>query len=349
MENYKTEHKDYRDAVAVMVSTDRKIFDEKSAVRTRMIEYGNLYKELHIIIFTTGTKFPAVQKIGPNISVYATRSLSKLSYIGRAQKIGRRIFSKISKETPVVILCQDPFETGLVGKALNPLRAKNELVVQIHTDIFSPYFYAHSVLNKIRTHISKTVLPQADVIQSVSRRVADTLVERGFAAEKIVLKPIKVNVDHFTTTPVTFDLHERFPQFKQIILMASRLEAEKNIDEAIDAWKKVQATFPDAGLLIIGSGSLSKALEEQIKTLGLEKSVILLGWQEDLVSYYKGADIFLLTSFFEGYGMTLKEAEASGAKIVSTDVGIAREVGATIIPGFDSESIAQTLIAHLSL
>ena len=51
-ENYKTEYKDYKDYTAIMISTDRMIFHEKSSVRARMIEYAKSYKELHIIIFS---------------------------------------------------------------------------------------------------------------------------------------------------------------------------------------------------------------------------------------------------------------------------------------------------------
>ena len=66
-----------------------------------------------------------------------------------------------------------------------------------------------------------------------------------------------------------------------------------------------------------------------------------------LISYYKTADLFLNTSLFEGYGMTLVEARAAGCKVVSTDVGVAREVGAKIIP-YDSEQIAAAICDMIS-
>ncbi len=328
-----------------MVSTDRKVFDEGSAVRIRMVEYARLYKSLLIVVFSTERHDPV--EIAPNATLYSTNSLSRLRYVPDARRIGKKLIRKIEKETPIVLICQDPFETGLVGKALSALRKNIELVVQIHTDIFSPYFFKHSFLNKVRIGISKGVLPHADRVQVVSRRIADSLGARGVASESIVLKPVVVDVDRFASTPPSFDLHERFPHFKKIVMMASRLEPEKNIEAAISAWEKVHTEFPDAGLIIIGSGSLSKSLAHTAKKLGLEKSIVFLDWQADLVPYYKGSDLFLLTSFFEGYGMTLKEAEACGTKILSTDVGIAREVGATSIPGFESNDIAQALIYQL--
>jgi glycosyltransferase involved in cell wall biosynthesis len=58
--------------------------------------------------------------------------------------------------------------------------------------------------------------------------------------------------------------------------------------------------------------------------MGLEKHVALIGWQDDPVAYYKTCNVFLLTSEFEGYGMTLVEAGAAGTMVVTTKVGIAK-------------------------
>ncbi len=51
---------------------------------------------------------------------------------------------------------------------------------------------------------------------------------------------------------------------------------------------------------------------------------MFVGWQNDLVSLFKTADMYLLTSAYEGYGMSLIEAGASGCPIVTTNVGIAK-------------------------
>jgi glycosyltransferase involved in cell wall biosynthesis len=91
--------------------------------------------------------------------------------------------------------------------------------------------------------------------------------------------------------------------------------------------------MPQAGLIIVGSGSEADRLTSLVKKHGLEKSVMFEPWadQGTLYSYYKTADLFLVTSLFEGYGMTLVEAHAAGCKIVSTDVGVAGEEGAQIV------------------
>ena len=49
-------------------------------------------------------------------------------------------------------------------------------------------------------------------------------------------------------------------------------------------------------------------------------------WTDDPFSYYKTADLFLLTSNYEGYGMAVVEAMAAGCPVIMTDVGLAGEV-----------------------
>lgn len=327
-----------------MISTDRAIFLEKSPVRARMLEYAKSCKELYIIIFST--KRFENEELSPNCFVYSTNSFSKLHYISGAVRIGKRILKNTDKQIPVLITCQDPFETGLVGKSLAHWRKNSELMLQIHTDLFSSYFTQHSFLNKIRLFISKYTLPQADIVRVVSRKIADSLVQRGIAVEKIIIKPIEVNIDVIKNGVPSFDLHEKFPHFKKIIVMASRLEAEKNIGMALDAMKIVLDRIPDAGLVIVGSGSMMSSLKKHAYRLKIEASTAFLGWQTDLVPYYKGCDLFLSTSWYEGYGMVLKEAQAAGCRIVSTDAGIASEIGAHIAQ-HNAQSIADTILGNI--
>ena len=323
----------------LMISTDRKIFDKNSAVAQRQIEYAKKYEEVHIIIFANKTYSETI--LGTNVYVYPTRSSSRWTYVFDALKLGRFI---VEKRGIVEVTCQDPFETGLVGTLIKK-RQPVSLELQVHTDIGSPAFQNFNILNKVRTRISKYTLTHADHIRVVSSRIQEyvgTLVEPS----RIEVRPIQIDTEKIKNTPVTIDLHVRFPQFSHIVLIASRLEKEKNISLALEAWKAVIEKRPKAGLIIVGSGSEEGSLKELVNKLNLGNFVIFEGWQNNLVSYYKTCDVFLLTSLYEGYGMTLVEAQAAGAKIVSTDVGIAKEIGAHIvkpIPEDVSRGIMQLL------
>ncbi len=110
--------------------------------------------------------------------------------------------------------------------------------------------------------------------------------------------------------------------------MASRLTKEKNIGLAIDGFSEVLKQYPKTGLIIVGDGPELNNLKSVSQNLKIDKQIIFEEWknQDILISYYKTADLFLFTSNYEGYGMTVVEAMAAGCPVLMTDVGIANEI-----------------------
>src|SRR3989344_1163711 len=134
------------------IGSDRNIFKEGSAVRARMLEYGRLFEELHIIVFVNrfkindlGFKVKKVQ-ISKNIWVYPTHSLSRWFYVFDAIRIGKSIIEKARND--FVVSGQDPFECGLAASRIAHLFTV-PLHIQIHTDFLSPHFRSASLLNRL--------------------------------------------------------------------------------------------------------------------------------------------------------------------------------------------------------
>lgn len=311
------------------IGTDKFLFQEGSAVRERIKGYAKDWDELHIIVATDRSFVETT--IGDNVWVYPTRSRVKALYGFDARRLGRFI---ISRRQITNITCQDPFLTAMAGVGL-----KREfglpLEIQVHTDIGSPN-YPRTIANKFRKALALSYLPQADSIRVVSQRIKKYLIETLKITEsKITVRPIFVDTARIKNAPIiaSANLHAKYPQFDRIVLMASRLTEEKNIELALRAWPLVLKQIPKAGLVIVGRGHKQTELRKLAGWLSVSASVIFENWadQATLASYYKTADLFLNTSLFEGYGMTLVEAQAAECKIVSTDVGVAREIGATII------------------
>jgi len=317
----------------LMISTDRKIFDENSAVRRRMIEYGKLVRELHIIVFVKAKdksqddlsviklKKKNKIKLSNNTWVYPTNSNNRWLYIWDANIIGKKVVGKNSNN--FIITTQDPFETGLAGWLVS-LTKKIPLHFQVHTDFLSHYFSGESFLNRIRVVIAKFLIPRASGIRVVSGRIKKEIGKKiKILDNKITVLPIFVDIKKIEKAPVKKSLRKKYSQFDFIILMASRFSKEKNIELAIGAMKSIVKDYPMAGLVIVGEGIEKVNYEEKIKNLDLEKNVIIEEWTSDLPSYYKIADLFLLTSNYEGYGLTVIEAMSAGCPVVMSDVGIA--------------------------
>jgi len=335
------------------------IFDEKSAVRARQIEYARSWGEVHIVVFKEKSGIQDLKlKIAQNCFIYSTESFSKFLYPWDAIRIGRSVI----KESRVTdITCQDPSLTAKAGVAL-----KEEfgipLEIQIHTDIGSPYFtkiskgyFKQAIGNKIRLAMAKRYLLKADKIRVVSDRIRDYVDElvakRATDISKrplIEVRPIAIDAEAIKSLSIIAgsDLRKKYPQFDKIALVASRFEAEKNIGLAIKAWKEVIKPFPNAGLVIVGRGSEKVSLRRLVEMNGLGKAVAFEDWAspEAIGSYFKTVDLFLNTSLFEGYGLSIVQALVSGVPVVSTDVGIAKEKGA-VIAGFEAADFAQKTIS----
>ena len=311
-----------------MISTDRKIFDNNSPVRERMIEYGSIFDELNIVVLTRRGEAPLKLPVhlSPKVRVWATESAGRLSALKDAFKIGSQILNSVTDLNFWVITTQDPFETGLVGRKLKKV-FKLPLQIQVHTDLLNIHF-AHDPLNNLRFIVARQVLKSADSVRVVSERIKRSLVnDYRFAipAGKISVLPIFIDLEKIRSTPVSIDLHKKYPEFGKIVLIASRLTKEKNLFFALKVFKRLLKETPEAGLVIVGDGPKRLKLEKKARSLGISDRVKFEGWQDNLVSYYKTADVFFGTSFYEGFGLTLVEAIALGLPTVSSNVGIASQ------------------------
>lgn len=323
----------------LMISTDRNLFVENSDVKVRQIEYAKNYDEVHIVVFAPIGKFPQKINLSPNCFVYSTNSLIRAFYPGDAKRIGKKIIQKVKIDE---ITCQDASFTAIVGLSLGKIFSI-PVELQLHGDISSPFF-RKGIIGKWRYNLICKNLPRANKIRVVSQRIKDYIQNNfkiDFNKTQIEIRPIEVKVDEINNASIIVDIKNKYKQFDQVALMASRLEKEKNIKLAIESWIEVHKAFPKAGLIIVGKGSQEPLLKQIVVESGLAKSIVFEDWAEKnlIYSYMKTADIFLNTSLFEGYGMTLKEASIAKCNIVSTDVGIARDVGA-VISTFDSHDLA---------
>jgi glycosyltransferase involved in cell wall biosynthesis len=293
----------------LMISSDRNILVSGSAVSNRMKEYGAMLDSLHIILLCDFKHSLKENSLSENVRVYPTNSKNKLLRAADAIRIGNKIDCSI-------IVTQDPFESGWVGSRLKQ-KKDVPLEVQLHTDPYSNQF--SGPLNIVRKVIFKRVLKHADGV-----RVVGEYLKSKIDHSNVYVLPIYVDRSRISSEP-KFDLHERFG-YKNVVLAVSRISAEKDIGKAI----KAVSDIPDTVLVVVGDGP------ERSKFEGSEK-VKFVGWQEDLASYYKTADVFIQTSKFEGYGLSLVEAGLSGLPVVTTPVGIARELKNVLIAETSSE------------
>lgn len=315
----------------LVISTDWNVFNEESAVARRQRMQASTIDRMDVFV-----------PHGPRQSMQLAGN-AVMHGFGPGKIIGaaRALVAGLRLERPDVVSAQDPFLIGVLAFVIAKSRGAR-LHVQVHTDVFDPKFAAHSTANRIRALLARFILARADAIRTVSERIRQSLYARGIG-ENVSVLPVFVDTESLdAATPL--DRSRVYPQFSKLCLVVSRFEPEKNVAAAIRAFSEIKQAHAGAGLILLGDGSEKPALEALVNELGLARSVVFAGFQSPF-PYYKAADVLLLTSDFEGYGMVVVEALRAGCPVVSFDVGVAKEAGAIIAT---PENIARTASAVLS-
>ena len=139
----------------------------------------------------------------------------------------------------------------------------------------------------------------------------------------------------------------------KIVLAVGRLTYQKGFDLLLKAWLEVTKTMPNWKLKIVGEGEDRAKLAGFIHDNRLDASVELVGSTKDVSQYYKEAEIFCLSSRFEGFPMVLLETLAFGLPVVSFDCDtgpaeVLENTGSILVPQDDITKLALSLIELMS-
>lgn len=165
---------------------------------------------------------------------------------------------------------------------------------------------------------ARILYPRARAVVALSQGVADTLARRvpGLSGRVHVIPNIGAAPD--TPTLAAAPVAETPAPGRRLVVAAGRLVRQKNYPLLLEAMAALVSKV-DAELWILGRGPLQAELEARAQALGLGDRVRFLGFRENPYAYMARADVFALSSSFEGFGNVLVEAMASGVPVVSTD------------------------------
>ena len=185
-----------------------------------------------------------------------------------------------------------PLGLALLGTSI-PVIASEHIV---------PEHYRHHHLERYLLKITPYI---TKCITVVSEQVKDSYAEA--LRQHMVSIPNPVSVQTQARADVT-----GFGRKRKTLLAVGRLTAQKDHKTLLQAFSKIASLFPDWDLRIVGDGELKTELQNKIKMLGLEERVPLPGNNPEIVKEYTNAQLFVIPSLYESFGLVTAEALAYG-------------------------------------
>ncbi len=190
-------------------------------------------------------------------------------------------------------------------------------------------------LSPAKKRAQKWVCRLADKLLVNADAIRDWLLEQGYSDEKIVVIKNGIDLSLYTTTESCLPLRAELgiPESAPIVVMLSRLNPQKGVDEFIRAAALLRGLHPEAYFLIVGAkmqyydGVFSqdsdylRQLRKRVVELGVADRVIFSGQRKNTAEILMAATVSVLPSHSEGLSNTLLESMAAGTAIVATNVG----------------------------
>lgn len=266
----------------------------------------------HVVIYDN--KVISYDYSGKLISINNQR---ETNFLGKFLSFVKRInrISKIKKEFDVETTVSFMENANFV----NILSKKNDKVIISIRNFKSKS--SNNLYDKLNKVFMKLLYNKADYIIAVSRLIKDDLI-RNFS---INAEKIKVIYNSYSPEKILDNASEKIPEdyrefFKgQVIVNVGRLEPQKGQFHLIKAFAQVLKEIPEAKLLIIGQGTLEKALKEVAVNLGVSDNVRFVGYTNNPFKYLIRSKLFVFPSLHEGFPNALCEAMACGLPVISSD------------------------------
>ncbi len=156
--------------------------------------------------------------------------------------------------------------------------------------------------------------------------------------DKVTACPCGLNISRFQSSTNIADFRRLFAEdTEKLLVYAGRLSPEKGVEDLAEAFGILAVQGRRVQLVLAGDGVLMEHLEKQFAEAGLPDRVFLTGWLSDKVlgALYQAADVVVVPSRHEAFGMVAIEAAGSGAAVVATKAGglaeIVRRSGGAIV------------------
>lgn len=243
-----------------------------------------------------------------------------------------------------------PYETALASTMVDVIKNNNLDLLHVHYAIphASAAYMAKQILKEEGKSIpvittlhgtditlvgrDKTYAPvvafsinQSDAITAVSNDLRDETFRTFHIEKEIEVIYNFVDVQRFSRKPIDAFRKVIAPNGEKILMHASNFRKVKRVQDVVKIFAEVRKEIP-AKLLFVGDGPERPTAEDLARELGVCDEIRFVGKQEQMEDILAIADLFLLTSEYESFGLAALEAMAAGVPVISTNAGGLKEI-----------------------
>lgn len=266
-----------------------------------------------------------------------------------------------------------PYETALASTMVDVIKNNQLQLLHVHYAIphASAAYMAKQILEQEGIYIpvittlhgtditlvgkDKTYAPvvafsinQSDAITAVSQNLRDETFKTFRIEKHIEVIHNFVDVARFSKKPIDAFKKVIAPNGERILLHASNFRRIKRVQDVVRIFDRVLQQIPSK-LLFVGDGPERGPAEDLSRQLGICDHIRFVGKQEQMEDILAIADLFLLTSEYESFGLAALEAMASGVPVVSTHAGGLGEIMIDGVTGFMGNVVDVETISNQEL
>jgi len=297
----------------------------KGGMETSVINLSKGLQDAGHEVFIFAPNYPNWQETEKNVFRYKSFAFTYDDYqYVIPVPFGSNMEEKIRALNLDIIHSHQPFSLGWEAKKFAK-KLDVPMVFTYHIKFEDYYHYIFLVPKVVSQKIIKwfvsRYLKQCDAIIAPSSAIKKQLFDSGVKKSVFVI-PSGINIDHFAKDSGKRDeIRNKYgvKQNEVLLITASRVVPEKNIDFLVRSFAIIRKIRKDAKLMIVGEGSFRDELDVLVKELGLEESVIFTGLLDKtgMIAHYQASDIFVFASLTETQGLVAVEAMAAGLPVVA--------------------------------
>lgn len=313
---------------------ERHILNLASSVNPRLIDTT-------VCCLFSAPFFKIAADAGVNVFVIPMRSKFDLGIVGK--------LVDNSIERDIDIIHTHGVRANLLGRLAARQAGQKKVVTTIHSLLERDY--PNFLTRQINCWTERLTRNWSDHFIAVSDGLKNQLIARGVPEDKVTVIHNGIVLEEFSAPeePDTFRKRLGLDPMTPLVGIVARLHAVKGHYYFLQAAREILSQQPDVRFMIVGDGPYRSFLEGEARRMGIAGQVIFTGFVDDVRSLMASLNLLVISSLWEGFGLTAIEAMTIGLPVLATDVGGLPEVvrhGETgfLVPPADAAALAKGIM-----